>query len=111
MIVQYANESLQPRTAVGLSADETRLYLMTIDGRNTGHSLGVTRPELADLMRLNGVHNAINLDGGGSTTLLFSDPTPRLVNVPVGVNDVPGTERIVEATSACMRCRCQRQRR
>ena len=67
-IVQYANESLQPRTAVGLSADETRLYLMTIDGRNTGHSLGVTRPELADLMRINGVSNAINLDGGGSTT-------------------------------------------
>ena len=94
-IVQYANESLQPRTAVGLSADETRLYLMTIDGRNTGHSLGVTRPELADLMRINGVSNAINLDGGGSTTLLFADPQPRLVNVPVGVSDVPGTERVV----------------
>lgn len=94
-IIQYANESLQPRTAVGLSADATRLYLMTIDGRNTGHSLGVTRPELADLMRLNGVYNAINLDGGGSTTLLFADPAPRLVNVPVGVGDVPGTERIV----------------
>jgi autotransporter-associated beta strand protein len=94
-IIQYANESLHPRTAVGLSADESRLYLMTVDGRNSGHSLGVTRPELADLMRLNGVHNAINLDGGGSTTLLFADPSPRLVNVPVGVNDVPGTERVV----------------
>ncbi|MGI9178725.1 MAG: phosphodiester glycosidase family protein, partial [Pirellulales bacterium] len=94
-LIQYANESLQPRTAVGLSADETRLYLMTIDGRNTGHSLGVTRPELADLMRINGVYNAINLDGGGSTTLLFADPQPRLVNVPVGVSDVPGTERVV----------------
>ena len=94
-IVQYQNESLHPRTAVGLSADETRLYLMTIDGRNTGHSLGVTRPELADLMRINGVSNAINLDGGGSTTLLFADPQPRLVNVPVGVSDVPGTERVV----------------
>lgn len=94
-IVQYANESLQPRTAVGLNADETRLSVMTVDGRNAGHSLGVTRPELADLMRMNGVYNAINLDGGGSTTLLFADPLPRLVNVPVGVNDVPGTERIV----------------
>ena len=93
--MQYQNESLHPRTAVGLSADETRLYLMTIDGRNTGHSLGVTRPELADLMRINGVYNAINLDGGGSTTLLFADPQPRLVNVPVGVSDVPGTERVV----------------
>jgi autotransporter-associated beta strand protein len=94
-IVQYANETLHPRTAVGLSADATRLFLMTIDGRNAGHSLGVTRPELADLMRMNGVHNAINLDGGGSTTLVMADPVARVVNVPVGVNDVPGTERVV----------------
>jgi len=95
MIVQYENESLHPRTAVGLSADEKRLFLMTIDGRNAGHSLGVTRPELADLMRMNGVHNAINLDGGGSSTLVMADPVARVVNVPVGVNDVPGTERVV----------------
>lgn len=94
-IINYANETLHPRTGVGLSADATRLFLMTIDGRNAGHSLGVTRPELADLMRINGVHNAINLDGGGSTTLVFADPVARLVNVPVGVNDVPGTERVV----------------
>ncbi len=94
-IINYANETLHPRTGVGLSADATRLFLMTIDGRNAGHSLGVTRPELADLMRINGVHNAINLDGGGSTTLVMADPVARVVNVPVGVNDVPGTERVV----------------
>jgi len=94
-IIQYANETLHPRTGVGLSADARRLYLMTVDGRNSGHSLGVTRPELADFMRMFGSVDAINLDGGGSTTLVFSDPTPRIVNVPVGVNDVPGTERTV----------------
>lgn len=94
-IVQYENESLHPRTAVGLSADERRLFIMTVDGRNAGHSLGVTRPELADFMRMFGVHNAINLDGGGSTTLVLSDPQPRLANVPVGVDNVPGSERTV----------------
>ncbi len=94
-IIQYDNESNHPRTGVGLSADETKLYVMTVDGRNSSHSLGVTRPELADFMRMNGVHNAINLDGGGSTTLVVADPQARLVNVPVGVGDVPGTERVV----------------
>ncbi|MFM9024589.1 MAG: phosphodiester glycosidase family protein, partial [Planctomycetaceae bacterium] len=94
-IIQYDNESNQPRTGVGLSLDETKLYFLAVDGRNSGHSLGVTRPELADFMRMNGVHNAFNLDGGGSTTLVVADPQPRLVNVPVGVNDVPGTERVV----------------
>jgi len=94
-IIQYANETLHPRTGVGLSGDASRLYLMTVDGRNTGHSLGVTRPEFADFMRMFGATDAVNLDGGGSTTLVFSDTTPRVVNVPVGVSDVPGTERTV----------------
>lgn len=95
MLVQYANETLHPRTGVGLNADASRLYLMTVDGRNAGHSLGVTRPELADFMRMFGATDAINLDGGGSSTLVFSDTTPRVVNVPVGLGDVPGTERTV----------------
>ena len=95
MIIQYENESLHPRTAVGLSADERRLFILTVDGRNPGHSLGVTRPELADFLRMFGAHNAINLDGGGSSTLVFSDLEPRLVNVPVGVNNTPGSERTV----------------
>lgn len=94
-LIQYDGDTNQPRTGVGLGADETKLYFMTVDGRNSGHSLGVTRPELADFMRLNGVYNAFNLDGGGSTTLIVADPQPRVVNVPVGVNDVPGTERVV----------------
>jgi len=95
MLVQYANETLHPRTGVGLNADASRLYLMTVDGRNSGHSLGVTRPEFADFMRMFGATDAINLDGGGSSTLVFSDTTPRVVNVPVGLGDVPGTERTV----------------
>ena len=95
IVAPTANETLHPRTAVGLSGDQRTLYLFTVDGRNTGHSLGVTRPELADFMRMFGATDAINLDGGGSTTLVFADPAARVVNVPVGVNDVAGTERVV----------------
>ncbi len=87
-------ETLEPRTAVGVTPDN-KLLLLTVDGRNTGHSLGMTRPEVADLLKEFGAWNAINLDGGGSTTMVFADPVPRVVNIPVGVGNVPGTERVV----------------
>ncbi len=89
-----ADTSLHPRTAAGVTADG-KILLMTVDGRNTGHSLGVSTPELGDLMAQFGARDAINLDGGGSTTLVMADPVPRVVNVPVGVNNVPGSERSV----------------
>lgn len=59
---------LHPRTAVGVSADGHTLILLVIDGRQPAHSVGVTLPELADLMLELGAHDAINLDGGGSTS-------------------------------------------
>lgn len=75
--------SLHPRTAAGVTADG-KILLVTVDGRLPGHSLGVQTPELAELMIRFGAVDAINLDGGGSTTLVFADETPRLVNVPSG---------------------------
>lgn len=84
----------QPRTAAGVTASG-KLLLLTVDGRNPGHSRGVSTPELGDLMIQFGALDAINLDGGGSSTMVFADPVPRVVNVPVGINDVPGTERAI----------------
>ena len=46
------------------------------------------------------VCDAINLDGGGSTTLCMSDPVPRAVSVPVGLNGTPGTLRPVGSNLA-----------
>jgi hypothetical protein len=60
--------SRQPRTAVGRSADG-RALLVTIDGRQTGWSVGMTVRELADTMIRLGAVEAVNLDGGGSTTM------------------------------------------
>jgi hypothetical protein len=56
-----------PRTAAG--TDGSRLYLVTVDGRQPGESAGMDLAELSALMRELGCTEAINLDGGGSTTL------------------------------------------
>jgi exopolysaccharide biosynthesis protein len=62
-----------PRSAIGLSADERSLLIVAVDGRQE-HSRGVTLEELGTLMRGLGAHQALNLDGGGSTTLVVRDP-------------------------------------
>lgn len=68
------DDARHPRSAVGLSADARTLYVVAIDGRQETHSRGVTLGELANIFIDNGAHNAINLDGGGSTSLVIKDP-------------------------------------
>lgn len=58
-----------PRTAAGYSENGNYLYLITVDGRQT-ISKGMSLPELADFMVGIGVHRGLNLDGGGSTTMV-----------------------------------------
>ncbi|MCS7172381.1 MAG: phosphodiester glycosidase family protein [Armatimonadetes bacterium] len=58
-----------PRTAIGVDPDGT-VILLVVDGRAPEHSLGMTIPELAAEMRRLGAVEALNLDGGGSTTLV-----------------------------------------
>jgi hypothetical protein len=89
-----------PRTVIGRTATG-ELVLFTVDGRQPGVSEGMTTGEIADLLFSDyAVTDAINLDGGGSTTLVMADPTPRVVNVPVGVGNVPGTERSIGSSLA-----------
>ena len=81
----------QPRTAVGFSADGREVIMMVVDGRT--HSVGISHNELADLMRAHGAHNAMHLDGGGSSTMAVRSPgsdAVRRVNTPSG-----GSERRV----------------
>ena len=67
-----------PRTALGFSADSSALYLITVDGRSESSS-GMSLAELASLMQSLGVAQGLNLDGGGSTTLVLNG---RVVNHP-----------------------------
>ncbi|MFF4927229.1 phosphodiester glycosidase family protein [Kitasatospora sp. NPDC001261] len=59
---------LNARTAVGFSADNRRMYLVTVDGRQAD-SPGISLPDLAVLLRDMGAHNALNMDGGGSAAM------------------------------------------
>lgn len=71
-----------PRTAVGLTKDK-RLLLLVVDGRHPNYSVGMTCHELAQVLLDHGATDAVNLDGGGSATLVFADPEPRVVNIPI----------------------------
>jgi exopolysaccharide biosynthesis protein len=78
----FANTSIpatHPRTAAGVTRDG-RLILMVVDGRQDA-SRGADVVELADLMRSAGAVDALNLDGGGSSTLIVNG---RLINRPTG---------------------------
>ena len=74
--------SYQPRTVFGVSRDSRYLYLMTIDGRQPGYSEGALDEQSADWMLLFGAWNAINMDGGGSTSLYTGDSLGK----PVAIN-------------------------
>ena len=75
-----------PRTSVGLSQDGRFLYVVVIDGRQPGYSVGTTSMETADLMIGFGSYTAINLDGGGSTDLVEDNGHggATIVNKPSG---------------------------
>jgi exopolysaccharide biosynthesis protein len=89
------NNTAEPRTAVGFSADGTRMWLVAVDGRQPRFSQGIGLDELARMMVDLGAHSALNLDGGGSTTLVARHPgraDAELVNRPsdaAGIRPVP----------------------
>ena len=68
--LQVTNDSeLHPRTAVGIDRDKGRILLLVVDGRSS-LSRGYTLVELARMMRRLGAEDALNLDGGGSSTMV-----------------------------------------
>ena len=87
-----------PRTLVGCTEDGQELLLVVIDGRQAS-SIGMTSYESAELMLELGAYDALNMDGGGSTTLVarpagefdltlvnsVSDSSPRAVVNGIGV--------------------------
>jgi hypothetical protein len=89
-------DNLDPRSAVGLSKSGKEMILMVVDGRQKGYSEGVSLNELARLMIEMGAFHAMNLDGGGSSTLVMMKPggNPEVLNSPIH-NDIPGRERPV----------------
>lgn len=84
-----------PRTAVAIDSTGTKVFLVTVDGRQSGYSNGTSLSDLASYLISQGASAAINLDGGGSTTMAVRQPGgayPVLVNSPSD-----GSERRVSA--------------
>lgn len=81
--------SRHPRTAVGMTEDN-HLILMTVDGRWSGVSEGMTAKELTAFFKTHfNPKYALNLDGGGSTTMcvkMMGDPDTHVVNYPTDNN-------------------------
>lgn len=94
------DNTLNPRTAIGI-APRRRLVLFVVDGRQPGISEGMKTSEVAAVLAHGyGVTDAINLDGGGSTTLAMADPAPRVANIAVGIDNAPRTLRAVGSNLA-----------
>ncbi len=87
-----------PRTALGLSEDRHTLYLMVVDGRSSV-SIGMTCAEEAALLRELGAYDALNLDGGGSSTMYIRGDG--VVNAPSdGSSRVVANHLAIQATGS-----------
>lgn len=79
-----------PRTAVGVSQDRKTVFFVVVDGRQEGFSIGATYNDLGAIFERLGAYEALNLDGGGSTTMVIRDASdqPKVLNRPVGLGPI-----------------------
>jgi len=98
MMTDWTDEQLRagfdterhPRTMIGTSKGST-IWLVTVDGRNPAISLGMSFTELQHLAKKLNLVNALNLDGGGSTTMVVKG---KIVNHP---SDAAGPRKVSDA--------------
>lgn len=82
--ITIQDRQVHPRTAVGTNAAGNKLFMVVVDGRSR-QSVGMTMVQLARLMRDIGSSDAVNFDGGGSTTMVVREPgaaKTRVINRP-----------------------------
>ncbi len=83
-------ETRHPRTAVAKLKDG-KFLMVTVDGRQPDFSVGMNLRELAELLLELGATDAMNLDGGGSTTMFLGG---KIVNRP---SDKEGERKVGDA--------------
>lgn len=84
-----------PRVVVATNKQGNILWLIAVDGKQPSYSEGVTIAELKQIVEDLGVDKALNLDGGGSTTLVMTkNSKPKLLNSPIHTK-LPMRERAV----------------
>jgi hypothetical protein len=77
----------EPRSAIGFSEDRNTLYFVVMDGRQPSRSVGMNMDEVGEMMLYAGAYEALNVDGGGSSTFVVRH---EITNIP---SDGPGNER------------------
>ena len=92
--ILYDDYKPYARMAVGSDRSGQKLWLIAVDGKQPHYSEGVTLAELRDIFIELGADMAVNLDGGGSTTIVVSDRGIRLLNAPIHTK-LPMRERPV----------------
>ena len=85
-----------PRTAVAKLKDG-KFLMITVDGRQPGVSVGMNLQELAEYLLSLGATDAMNLDGGGSTTMFLDG---KVVNTP---SDKEGERKVSDAIVVTLR--------
>ncbi|MBA3949567.1 MAG: phosphodiester glycosidase family protein, partial [Acidobacteria bacterium] len=80
-------DARHPRTLIGRDR-EGDTWLVVIDGRQPGHSAGMTLDELTAFARRLGLVDALNLDGGGSTTMVVKGKIVNRPSDPIGPRPV-----------------------
>jgi hypothetical protein len=91
-----------PRTAVGIGRNGRRLLLVVIDGRQKPYSDGASLRETANILLALGARDALNLDGGGSSTMVVER---RVANRP---SDSGGERAVGDAVAIVNRCSASR---
>ena len=99
----FADER-HPRTAIGYSQNGQVLFLVAVDGRQPGYSVGMSLQELAEFMRTRladfsfakeNAYQGLNLDGGGSTTMVVGEEVVNSPSDPTGERPVANALLVV----------------
>jgi hypothetical protein len=86
------------RTAIAVDRTGSKVFMVTVDGRQSGYSSGMNLTDFAQYLVKLGAYKALNLDGGGSTTMItrrHGKEMASLMNVP---SDPGNRERAVHTT-------------
>jgi len=93
-----------PRTAIGIANNGKRLLLVVVDGRQKPYSDGMTLRELATLMLALGARDALNLDGGGSTTMVVENLKSGKLEIANHPSDPTGERPVGDALAVVRGC-------
>lgn len=85
-----------PRTAIAIDKTGKKVFMVTVDGRQKGYSQGMSLKEFAEYLVKMGADRALNLDGGGSTTMATRKPGD--FNVSLFNKPSDGRERSVSTS-------------